>query len=217
MNDMYWYISRDKLEALRRYDKSRLNWLKELSFTVKSPFAEANTALRLDQTLFKQAEQIERKLYEDGLVKDYTEINEASVFFSFDGYAQRTIEQGAYWITMLSNEVALLLAGSVTNVIGGPTTSTREISPSVDPLGAISSAFKGDKELHRGQALAARCSYVWQAIARPVQQSWTNLPYVEGIGVYAGKFAASQAQMNRAGFKGITNIVVGSPIFVRQY
>lgn len=217
MNDMYWYISRDKLEALRKYNKSRLNWLKELSFTVKSPFAEANTALRLDQTLFKQAEQIERKLYEDGLVKDYTEINEASVFFSFEGYAQRTIEQGAYWITMLSNEMALLLAGSVTNVIGGPITSTREISPSVDPLGAISSAFKGGEELHQGQTLAMRCSYVWQAIARPVQQSWTNLPYVEGIGVYAGKFAASKAQMNRAGFKGITNIVVGSPIFVRQY
>lgn len=217
MNDIYWYISKDKLEAIQMYNKSRLNWLKELSFTVKSPFAEANTSLRLDQTLFKQTEQIERKLYEDGLVKDYEEINEAPVFFSFDGYAQRTIEQGAYWIVMISNETALLLAGSVANVIGGPITSTREISPSVDPLGAISSAFKGDEELYRDQTLAVRCSYVWQAIARPVQQSWANLPYIEGIGVYAGKFAASKAQMNRAGFKGVTSIVVGSPIFVRQY
>ncbi len=80
MNDMYWYISKDKLEALQKYDKSRFNWLKELSFTVKSPFAEANTSLRLDQTLFKQTEQIERKLYEDGLVKAYEKINDAPVF-----------------------------------------------------------------------------------------------------------------------------------------
>jgi hypothetical protein len=217
MNDIYWYISKDKLEALQKYNKSRVNWLKELSFTVKSPFAEANTAIRLDQTLFKQTEQIEQKLYEDGLVKDYTKINEASVFFSFDGYAQRAIEQGAYWIAMLSSETALLLAGSVTNVIGGPTTNTREISPSVDPLGAISSAFQGNEELYENWALAERCSYLWQAIARPVRQSWTNLPYVEGIGIYAGNFTASKAQMNRAGFKGIVSIVVGSPIFVRQY
>ncbi len=52
---------------------------------------------------------------------------------------------------MLSNETGLLLAGSVTNVIGGPITSTREISPSIDPLGAISSAFKGDEESHGDQ------------------------------------------------------------------
>jgi len=218
MNGMYWYVSRQKTEALRdRYDRSPGNWLDKLSVTIKAPFVEAQAAMALDQTLFKEVERIEKRLLESGEVPEFTNIAKAqpTAFFLFNGTAHRTIEHGGYWIAMVSGSTALLLGGSASNVIGAPPKETAEISPSMNPIGSFNSVADQMTEGNRS-SISETCSYVWVAIAEPVRDGWVGLPRVEGIAVYGGRFPASKTRMQRSGFEGVQEIIVGSPIFVRQ-
>jgi hypothetical protein len=141
MTGIYWYISRQKVDALRdAYASSGFDWLKDLSFKLKSPFAEASAALRLDQSLYRTVDKLANNLLkapETGSFPNLSEVGRVT-FFSFAGSAQRCIEADAYWIALLADETALLLAGSVSNAIGGPAKiSENAISPSADPMGAV--------------------------------------------------------------------------------
>jgi hypothetical protein len=220
MTGIYWYISRGKVEALRDADASfSLDWLKDLSFKLKSPFAEASAALRLDQSLYRTVDRLADNLMKAPETAFFSNLSDAGgvTFFSFAGSAQRHIDAEAYWIALRADETALLLAGSISNAIGGPPKiSQNTISPSVDPIGAVKLAFKETRSLEESQTVGATCSYVWQTIFDPVREAWNTLPQVEGIAVYAGMFPASIARSSDDSSGAIQKIVVGSPIYVRQ-
>jgi hypothetical protein len=211
---MYWYVSRQKIEALLpQFGNRGFHWLKELSFTLKSPFAEAKASLSPDKGLFKSVVDVENGLKRSGLA-DFPE-NESKVFFSFRLKAHRAIEQGAYFIVGAKDRVALLLAGSPSNLIGAPVKETDLISPTVDPLGAVRRAFS-DLSQEETKNVSQACSYVWAAIAEPMRQMWDSMPEVEGIAVFGGSFPAAASEFQQANFADIDLIVVASPIFVRQ-
>jgi hypothetical protein len=219
MNGMYWYVSRQKTEALRdRYDRSPGNWLDKLSVTIKAPFVEAQAAMALDKTLFEEVERIEKNLLKSGAVQEFANIAKAhpTAFFLFNGAAHRTIQQGGYWIAMVSGSTALLLGGSASNAIGAPPKETAEISPSANPIGSFNSVFADQMTDRNRSSISENCSYVWAAIAEQVRDAWGGLPRVEGIAVYGGRFPASKTQMQSSGFERVQEVIVGSPIFVRQ-
>jgi hypothetical protein len=223
MTGIYWYISRQKLEALKEsYGTHRGSWLRELSVKLKAPFAEAGATIKLDegQTLFKDIDGIADNLLRGAEAPAVGSLRagEAAAFFTFHGCAHRAVERGAYWVVMAEGDKALLLAGSASNAIGAPTTDSQEISPTIDPIAAVQRAF--GEEVHSSATtgdVGADCSYVWQAIANPVRKVWEGLPRVQGIATFGGMFLASKGQLRRAGFSTLSYIVIGSPLYIRQF
>ncbi len=217
MTGINWYISRQKVEALRQsYGASKLYWLKELSIKLKSPFAEASASVRPDQSLHDDIEKIRSKLIAESNISSFPNLSDESPFFSFTGRAHRAVDRGAYWIILFADSAALLLGGSASNAIGTPTKETCDISPSLNPIGSVQVAFADERSPEQVESISSSCSYVWQAIARPVRTEWQTLPLVEGVAVYGGTFPARRSQFRRAGFDSIERIVIGSPIYVRQ-
>lgn len=218
MDGVYWYVSRQKVEALRdRYGKPWMSFLKEISFKLKTPFAEANASIAVDETVFRDVERIEKNLEASGRVQCFPEVGvtDPVVFFSFAGPAHRTIDQEAYWIAMLSHSTALLLVGSATNAIGAPAKNDNRFSPTADPITAAMHAFRENQSAEIARSISFGLTYAWAEIAEPVGRSWNDLPQVQGIAVYAGKFPSDRTML-REPFENIVSIVVGSPIFVRQ-
>jgi hypothetical protein len=223
MSGIYWYVSRQKVEALKEsYAKQRGSWLRELSLKLKVPFVEAGAKITPSeqQALFDDIEKIADNLFSGLEVPSLTRLqpDESVAFFSFSGHAHRAVDRGAYWIVMAEGKKALLLAGSVSNAIGAPSEDKKEISPSIDPIGAVRRAFGEETQSLAAitREIGTDCSYVWQVVARPVRNVWDSLPRVEGIAAFGGIFQGSRAQFNRAGFPKLSNIVIGSPVYVRQ-
>jgi hypothetical protein len=117
---------------------------------------------------------------------------------------------------MSLDSTALLLVGSSSNAIGTPPKEVPKISPSMDPIGAVNSAFASQTAFSGEAFVSTSCSYTWTAIAEPVRAVWNQLPRVEGIAVYGGSVPCDAAQMRNSGFDRVQQIVVGSPLFVRQ-
>ncbi len=221
MKGIYWYVSRPKIEALRdSYGRSPVSWLKDLSLTIKAPFVEVEGTIPLGQTLFREMERIEKNLLKSGEVEPFVSLADgprrSCLFFSFNGAARRTVQHGAYWIVMRSGPTALLMVGSTNNAIGTPPKESAEISPSMDPIGAVKLAFPGEPTPDAASFVSNSCSYTWAAIAEPVRDSWDDLPHVEGIATYGERYRTSEEQMRSAGFEDVREIIIGSPIFVRQ-
>lgn len=96
--------------------------------------------------------------------------------------------------------------------VGGLSTEKDVISPSVNPIEAIENAFRGvDDE----QTLPRVLSFAWQSIWRS-QSDATALPQVWGLAVFAGRFPTIKAEVRRAGKRELTEMIVGSPVFVQQ-
>jgi hypothetical protein len=215
VNGIYWYASHQKIEALQpQFGKRGFDWLKELSLTLKSPFAEAKATVSTSRAFYKNILDVEEKLRTSGLVAKFPDVQD-KIFFSFRMRAHRTVEHGAYFIVGTQANVALLLTGSPNNAIGAPVKESDLISPSADPLGAIRRAFS-ELSQEESKSVSRDCSYMWAAIARPIREAWSSLPEVEGIAVYGGRFPAAASQLRRANFADIETIIVASPIFVRQ-
>ena len=215
MTEMYWYVSRQKVDSLAPQLKApRLDWLKELSLTLKSPFAEAKVAVGPNSTSFGALRRVEAGLKKSQLVAEFPNLDH-KVFFSFRLKAHRAVQGGAYFVVAAGDGVAVLLAGSLSNAIGMPPKESDAISPSVDPLGCIRRAF-AELSQEESKHVGNDCGYVWASLAGPMSQICESLPEVEGIAVYGAAFAPPVAWFRQANFDGIDSMVVGSPIFVRQ-
>ena len=215
MTGIYWYVSRQKVDALLpEFGPRGFSLFKELSLTLKAPFAEAKTSVNTDRSLFLHVGNIENGLKSAGVTTDVSDAG-SKPFFSFRGRAHRAVDSGAYFIVLAQNSTALLLAGSPTNAVGAPPKQSDDISPSADPLGAVRRSF-GELSDREGSQLGEMCSYIWDVLAGPVSQSWDALPEVEGIAVYGARFPPAKGQFSGAKFSDIDRIVIGTPIFVRQ-
>lgn len=217
MRGIYWYVSRQKVDALMQaFGPAGFNLFKELSLTLKAPFlGEAKASLNPDRSLIQNVENIENGIKTAGALSDLSDAG-SKTFFYFRGRAHRAVEQGAYFIVLSQDRTALLLAGSPANAIGAPPKQSEEISPSVDPLGSINRAFKDQlKDSEQARDLSNGCAYMWVMLASPVRDDWASIPEVEGIAVFGAAFP-SIGHFRRLNFAELDRIVIGSPIFVRQ-
>ena len=209
---MYWYVSRQKVDALLpEFGPRGFNLFKELSLTLKLPFVEGKLSVNPDRSLFLNVEKIENGIKSFGAASDLAEAG-SKPFFSFSGRAYRTVESGAYFIVLAQGRVALLLAGSPSNAVGAPPKQSDNVSPSVDPIGAVTRLFKHPSDPK--DAFDA-CSYMWVEMARAAREDGVVLPDVEGIAVFGAAFPAVIDRFSHD-FPGIDRVVVGTPIFVRQ-
>lgn len=220
MTGIYWYISRQKVDALRQaYASSGFDWLKNVSLKLKSPFGEASADVSLKRSLYQDVERTAVHLLKAPETRSFPNLSDEAqaTFFYFAGRARRCVDAGSYWIALFADTTALLLAGSVSNAIGAPEKiSQNAISPSVDPIRAVQLAFAEKRLPEENQTVSSSCSYLWQTISNPVRANWQTLPEVEGIAVYGGTFQASKPQFDDGSFSTIDKIVIGSPIYVRQ-
>jgi hypothetical protein len=220
MTGIYWYVSHTKVDALRQaYGSSGFHRLKNVSFKLKVPFAEAGAALNLGQSLYQDVERIAGNLMSSPDTASFPHLSEDRPipFFSFAGPARRSVDAGAYWIALFTGTTALLLAGSVSNAIGAPPKGSQDaISPSVDPIRAVQLAFAEERSPEESESVSSQCSYIWQTIVNPVRANWQALPRVDGIAVYGGMFPVDMAQFGDGGFSVINKIVIGSPVYVCQ-
>jgi hypothetical protein len=210
---MYWYVSRQKVDALLpQFGPRGFNLFKELSLTLKAPFVEAKTSVNPDRSVFLNVEKVENGMKSAGAASDLAEAGSKS-FFSFRGRAYRAIETGAYFIVLRQGRVALILAGSPSNAVGAPPKQSDNISPSADPIGAVTRIFDHPSD---AKDLSGACTHMWATMARPVRENWGALPEVEGIAVFGAALPADINQLWPANFADIDRVVVGTPIFVRQ-
>ncbi len=135
-------------------------------------------------------------------------------FFYFHTPAARLVNEQQFWVAGHVDGVALVLVGAARHATG-TFTSTRGLSPSIDPLRAITEKAEEVSQPIRAD-LRGACAYAWQAIMRTNGQSGIQLPAVTGIAVTVAVVDAHRQQIRRAGIDGIRQVVVGTPLFVEQ-
>lgn len=212
---MFWYISKNKVDLLREMLTAPLPLLSSLAIKLKVPWVEAETKWDMSEpssiaTIPNLADAINLRYN----IKPYEQLGpgESPTLVLFKGAATRVIQKSKFWVAMHEGTSSLLLAGSSSNVIGGLDAEKDVISPSVNPIEAIENAFRGvDDE----STLPKVLSFAWQSIWR-TQSDATALPLVWGLAVFAGRFPANKAEMRRAGKRDITEMIVGSPVFIQQ-
>jgi len=213
MSGIYWYVSREKLDALQLEFGSG-GPFKELSVKLKAPFIEAKTDVNLDKSLFSDAVKIGNAFRQSATAASALSNAGSKPFFWFTGRAYKAVESGVYYVVLKEDPFALILAGSPTNTIGARPQSTSEVSASADPVGRIGKLFEQQRPDMIGEDIRFSCTYVWATLARKVGDNWGALPKVEGLAVYGAAFPAHRGHLD--GFETIDQLIIGSPIFVQQ-
>ncbi|NIP26548.1 MAG: hypothetical protein GWN67_19230 [Phycisphaerae bacterium] len=216
MNDIYWYISDAKVEKLQHVATSFLAKVAaELSF--KFPLFEGKLSGASDSSLVSDVKRISERLVQDEKVESFDVLGGGDTprLISFSGAGGRYVDKNAFWLVLKGERNALLLAGSPAHAVGREPTADTYVSPSVDPVSALRAAFDGDPSFH-GHSLSASLSYAWQEIARGSLLSEGGVPRVEGLAFFARSVPTDQRQLRRVGCSNLENLVIGSPLYVRQ-
>lgn len=218
--NIYWYVSNAKLDFLAEQSPSFLSGVKaKLGFNLgllSGSLEGAQPARTMDDL-----HRVIKKLRSQNDIKDFSEIAEgdAPVLVSFDGPAMRQISNKVFWLSMESGSRALLLAGSPASAIGTPVVNDATFSPSADPVSAIKSVFSdGSPETGFGGAGmpdSTSLSYAWQTLM--AQAAGGTLPNARGIAIFARSVKANRHQMSLIDKASVTELVIGSPIYVEQY
>jgi len=218
--NIYWYVSKAKLDLLAEQSPGFFTGVKaKLGFKLGllSGSLEGTQPARTIDDL----QRVIKKLRSQNDIKDFSELTEsdAPVLISFDGPATRQINDKVFWLSMESGSRGLLLAGSPASAIGSPTVSGATFSPSADPVSAIKSAFSGDdSQIGFGgtqMSLSVSLSYAWRSLMDDAASG--TLPNAKGIAIFARSIKADRAQMRVIGKASVTELVIGSPIYVEQY
>lgn len=217
--NLYWYVSKAKLELLAEQAPGFLTGIKaQLGFKLGllSGSLEGTEPARTAEDL----QRVIKKLKSQNDIKDFSELadGEAPVLISFSGPALRQISSKVFWLSMQSGSRGLLLAGSAAYAIGSPVASDSAFSPSADPVSAIKSAFSGDSPStgFGGAALplSSSLSYAWRTLMTDAADG--TLPRVRGLALFARSIHADRSQMRAIGKGAVTELVIGSPIYVEQ-
>lgn len=212
---MFWYISKNKVDLLDEMLTASLPLLSSLAIKLKVPWVKAETKWnKSEPSSIAKIPKLAIAVNQRYNVKPYERLGpeESPTLVLFKGTATRVIQKSKFWVAMHEGSSALLLAGSSSNVMAGLDAENDAISPSVNPIEAIENAFRGvDDE----STLPRVLSLAWQSIWR-TQTGASALPQVWGLGVFAGRFPTNKAEMRRAGKRGLTELVVGSPVFIQQ-
>lgn len=208
MVEIYWYISRPKVEFL----KGRGWSLDEISVGLKALWFEAGAKLHADAGLVRDLEKVKRALESRHQIPEFRSISPGNApdIFSFKGEAARMISQGGFWAAMATGDSALLLAGSAANVIGGGT-AEGGFPFTNDPVGAVRTLLEGSPQ---DQWMLSKA---WQTVMEgPFKAQSLARPRVEGLGLFAGMFTVDKSETAGTSFPDVRRIVVGSPLYIKQ-
>ena len=209
MADIYWYISAEKIQSLK---KAGAKWDK-FSFKFNLKFLEIDTAVALDSDLQRDLNAVKKNLAKDSSIVSFESLapgKEPSIF-SFEGEGGRLRTPEALWIAIQKRNSALLLVGAPRNLAGQSQLKEGQLSPSLDPIGAVKAAAEGKQIL----TLVPALSYAWREVMQDAIFGGVHFPRVEGLAVFAGLFHSDTALFQNAKSR-VDRIVLGSPIYVRQ-
>src|SRR5262249_19085535 len=130
--------------------------------------------------------------------------------------AVRTLHRSELWIAVDHEYTPLLLAGSATFALGSKPKDQADIFPSADPVGTFTRAFKETQKASEDPGIADSISYIWKTIVRDSFRSHADLPNVEGLAIYATSIRATRDWVAEARRPNVKQIIVGTPLFVRQ-
>jgi hypothetical protein len=216
---MYWYVSTAKVDLLSQQHRNALAAIKELAVKLKSPVAEAELRLAVpDPVLLAKLRQVENKIIKEADPPSFdvaADEDPPPAYIMFDIPGARLVSADELWLAGHANGVALVLVGAAKHSFGGVTQQS-DMSPSIDPLGAIVQLASGNQSFLSGPADAA-ASYAWSTIMRHNGQNKVRLPAVSGLAVTIGVVPAYRSQIRRAGIPDIEKVVVGTPLYIVQY
>jgi hypothetical protein len=214
----YWYVSANKVEALdRSTGHSFLEWVKEITVRLKTPFLEADVPLQTHADAVSHLGRVTRKIEEELDPPEYATLDGTEIpprFFRFSGRAAHSVDTEAFWLAAASPPNALLLAGSAANVLHAGGGTPAQISPTADPIGAVKRAFQETAGGDRGAVTTPQaCSYIWDEVSKTTAGMLT-VPQVRGLAVFAAIMAVPPS--GSASELGIERLVLGTPLFVEQ-
>jgi hypothetical protein len=217
--NMYWYVSTAKVDLLSQQHRSALAAVKELAVKLKSPIAEAELRLAMpDPVLLGKLRRVEDKIIKEAGPPSFdvaADEDPPPAYVMFDIPAARMVSTDEFWLAGHANSVALVLVGAAKHSFGGGSQQS-DMSPSIDPLGAIVQLTSGSESFRSGPADAA-ASYAWSTIMRHNGQNKIRLPTVYGLAVTIGVVPAYRPQIRRAGIPDIEKVIVGTPLSILQY
>ncbi len=220
--NLYWYVSTAKLELLAEQAPGFLTGIKaQIGF--KLPLLNGSLEGTEPSRTAEDLQRVIKKLRSQNDIKAFSglEASESPTLISFEGPAVRQVSNGVFWLAMEGGTRGLLLAGSAASAIGSPIKSDGTFSPSADPVAAIRSAFNlnpNDPSASSfggtSMSLSSSLSYAWQTLMEDASEG--TLPKVTGLALFARGVKADLAQVRRIGKDYITELVIGSPIYVQQ-
>ena len=210
---MYWYISATKIAAMMANDRHRRLSQMRIKLGAFGVEAEAEAASEVDQRHGRDLAKLRKRLERDHSILGFDEIKDPAPLFSFSGPAASAMQAGRFLVAIRGAQHALSLVGSSGNVVGQKPAEVT-ISPSAMP-GVAAASFSNAVEAH-AEVTGAALSYEWQLVVRQAGGAHAILPSVRGYAVFGGMYPASKRHLRRAGGGDLTNIVVGSPVYIEQ-
>ena len=213
------YASDDKLKTI----SGQPHWLDrlDLSLGVGVPVAKVTAGLRPRDpaTLLQLVDEADKKISDEHAARGLAESvsGRPPPLFSFNGPAGHLDEDGVFWVAGIDDNVGFILAGSSENTIATPAAPAGHmLSPSADPIGTIKSFFASKGAPEHSSMIA----YVWQTVLATTNDAGgvEAAPWISGVAVYAGRISLEEAPSPTAASSqpGVTDLLVGSPLWVEQ-
>ncbi len=214
MIEVYWYISKAKLDLLKDASPAFLRGISATA-SFRLPGFEGNLSGAVAPNLVKDLQRVVKRLEADQSLKHYHELgdDEAPVMMRFEGQAVTRVSRGGFWLAMECKENALLLAGSVGYAIGHPAETQTELAPSIDPVGSFLKAY--EKDVSSG-SLSGNLCFIWRHIMGDFLTSGGALPRVAGLAVFARTLPTDKRLMRLANRERLKRLVIGSPLYVQR-
>lgn len=218
--NLYWYVSRAKLDLLAQQAPGFFTGVKaKIGF--KLPLLSGSLEGTEPSRTAEDLERVVKRLKSQNDILAFSDLAESDwpTLFSFEGPAVRQISDGVFWLAMERDKCGLLLAGSAASAIGSPMKSDGTFSPSADPLAAIKAVFN-DTDPNSSSfdgtsvSLSGSLSYAWRTFMADASEG--TLPKATGLALFARRVKADRAQMRLIQKDYITNLIIGSPLFIQQ-
>jgi hypothetical protein len=217
--NLYWYVSRAKLDLLAQQAPGFFTGVKaKIGF--KLPLLSGSLEGTEPARTAEDLERVVKRLRSQNDILAFSDLVESDspTLISFEGAAVRQISDGVFWLAMEQGTRGLLLAGSGASTIGSPVKSDGTFSPSADPVAAIKAAFNitdpSSSSFGGGMSLSDSLSYAWRTLMAEASEG--TLPKATGLALFARGVKADRAHMRQIKKDYITDLIIGSPIFVQQ-
>lgn len=220
VSDMYWYISRTKVESLAQATR-RSGPLRSLGLKVKSPVLEVSGDVALDDDrLVQDLRRVRKGLNADPGVKPFDDLDgDAGPIFAFEGRAARAFDGDGYLVAIAGRRTALILAGSRWHVLGQERDQGVSIGGSADPIVTAVHAFGvstfDDGRVFEAEFIADILSQTWSMVMARNGHPGVVLPRVSGMALFAALYLVTHPGI-RGVDSAITRLIVGSPVYIEQ-
>jgi hypothetical protein len=207
--NLYWYVSRAKLDLLAQQAPGFFTGVKaKIGF--KLPLLSGSLEGTEPARTAEDLERVVKRLRSQNDILAFSDLVESDspTLISFEGAAVRQISDGVFWLAMEQGTRGLLLAGSGASTIGSPVKSDGAIKAAFNITDPSSSSFGG------GMSLSDSLSYAWRTLMADASEG--TLPKATGLALFARGVKADRAHMRQIKKDYITDLIIGSPIFVQQ-